>query len=438
MLAQAVSSWLTILRHSSLICSGQALKEAPLLLVFGSLATDNVQDINATVTVMLRRRGFGPLEVRTMSISRIDLLQLFDIDLSRKWRMSDVRRLLDSKSRSPAYERYKESFQWLFEAQSMPADSETRANDPTTLLLSQKVNCPYSLDRFDRFALAKDNNDPADQGGVITISQSLRAAMVCIWRQYDGAKDPLEIRHSGSVDIPKHYLKQLSGLFDNISEGQMMYPFLSLRYSSSDLGKVLDQDGVLLGTLVSGGLDHEPDETMKRYVVENLSWRRYEGLFLQSTSGMGIYTSGTERTESADIDLYENTLFRAVQVCEVCLLERRLLRTFRTRADGDAKKVRIIPRPFLVEKRREELLVLEDDLINALPFWSPESMRLVRKAQEIFNIPIFLRDAKDSYNFLESRYQNTKTTALAALAVAAYVLDKLGVWQMIGNHLGIR
>jgi hypothetical protein len=371
-------------------------------------------------------------------ISRIDSLQLFDIDLSKKRRIPDVRKLLDSKSSSPAYERYEQSFQWLFEAQGMPADSETRTEDPTKLLLSQEVNCPYSLDRFDRFALVGDSNDPTDQGGVITISQSLRAAMVCIWRRCDSAANPLEIRHSGSADIPQHYLKQLLGIFDYVSEGQMMYPFLSLRYSSSDLEQVLSQDGVLLGTLLSGGLDHEPDETMRRYVAENLSLRRYEGLFLRSTSGMGIYTSGTERLEDADVDLYENTLFRAVQVCEVCLLERRLLRSFRTRADSDAKKVRIIPRPLLVEKRREELLVLEDDLINALPFWSPESMRLVRKAQEIFNIPMFLRDAKDSYNFLESRYQNTKTTMLAAVAVAAYVLDKLGVWLAIGHRLRIQ
>jgi hypothetical protein len=138
--------------------------------------------------------------------------------------------------------------------------------------------------------------------------------MVCIWRRYGSTANPLEIRHAGSVDIPQHYLKQLLGIFDYISEGQMMYPFLSLRNSSSDLEQVLSQDGVLLGTLLSGGLDHEPDETMRRYVAENLSWRRYEGLFLRSTSGMGIYTSGAERPEDADVDLYENTLFRAVQV----------------------------------------------------------------------------------------------------------------------------
>ena len=370
-----------------------------------------------------------------MPITRIDLLQLFDIDLSSKRRIPDLKTLLNSESSSPAYERYVKSFQWLFEAQAVRGDRESRAEDPTRQLLSQEVNCAYSLNRFDRFGLVTNPKDPTDQGGVITISRSLKAAMVCIWHRYEGTRDPLEIRHSGTVDIPKHYLMQLSRIFDYISEGQMMYPFISLRYSSSDLQQIINQDGVLFGKLISGGLDHEPDEIMRRYVVENLSWRRYEGLFLQSSSGMGIYTSGTERTEDADVDLYENTLLRAVQVCEVCLLERRLLTTFRTSANSDAKKVRIIARPLLVERRREELLVLEDDLINALPFWSPESMRLVRKAQEIFNIPIFLRDAKDSYKFLESRYQNTKTTTLAAVAVATYMLEKLGVWKTIGQYL---
>src|SRR5947209_9966811 len=179
-----------------------------------------------------------------MPITRIDFVQLFDIDLGRKRRIPDVRGLLASESSSPAYERYVSSFEWLFEAQSTPANKVARDEDPTKLVLSQEVHCPYSLDRFDRLALVGDNRDKNDRGGVITISQSLKAAMVCIWRQYEGASDldPLKIRHSGSADIPKHYLKQLSGIFDYISEGSMMYPFISVRYSSSDLEEVINQN----------------------------------------------------------------------------------------------------------------------------------------------------------------------------------------------------
>jgi hypothetical protein len=152
-------------------------------------------------------------------ISRIDFLQLFDIDLSRKKRIPDVRRLLNSEP-SPAYKLYQGSFKWLFEEQGMPADSESRAEDPTKLLLSNEVNCPQSLDRLDRFGLVGDSKDPTDQGGVITISESLRTAMVCIWQRYDSERKPLEIRHSGSADIPKHYLKQLSGISITLPRGR--------------------------------------------------------------------------------------------------------------------------------------------------------------------------------------------------------------------------
>ena len=72
-------------------------------------------------------------------------------------------------------------------------------------------------------------------------------------------------------------------------------------------------------------------------------------------------------------------------------------------------------------------------MVKTLPFRSTEAESLVRKAQEIFQIPTFLRDAKDSYDFLEKRYQNTKTTALAALAVATYILDKLKFWDKLAS-----
>src|ERR1017187_1861368 len=368
-----------------------------------------------------------------MPISRIDAIQLFDLDLSRRGRIPDLRKLLDIDAESAAYTRYTESFEWIFEAQSTPGDAKDRTIDPTLQYLSQKVNCPYSPPGFDRFALTEDPSDSHDRGGVITLSQDLQAGMVCTWGSYLGTSDALAIKHSLSVDISAHYLKQLSGPFDYISEGHLMYPFIGLRYASSELDEVLRDDGIILGMVLSGGLDHEFDDTMRSYVSKGLSLRRYEGLFLQSSGGLGVYVSGTESTAEADLDLYERTLFRAVQVCEICLLEQRMLRTFKSIADKDAKKVRIFPRPFLIEKRREELLILENEMVKSLPFRSPESVPLVRKAQEIFQVPSFLQDAKDSYNFLETRYQNTKTTALATVAVVAYILDRLKVWNTIAR-----
>ena len=370
-----------------------------------------------------------------MPISRIDVIQLFDLDLSRRGRIPDPRKLLKTDAESAAYKRYVESFEWIFEAQSTPGDAKDRTIDPTLQYLSQRVNCPYSPPGFDRFALKKAPMDSQDCGGVITLSKDLQAGMVCTWQTYSGTGDALAIKHSLSVDIPAHYLKQLSGLFDYISEGHLMYPFIGLRYTSSELGAVLRDESTFLGMVLCGGLDHESDDTMRLYVSNGLSLRRYEGLFLHSSGGLGVYVSGVEPSAEADLELYERTLFRAVQVCEICLLEQRVLRTFKSAADKDAKKVRIFPRPFLIEKRREELLTLENKLVRSLPFRSPESAPLIRKAQEIFQVPSFLQDAKDSYNFLETRYQNTKTTALAAVAVLAYLLDKLTVWKIIAEWM---
>jgi hypothetical protein len=88
-----------------------------------------------------------------------------------------------------------------------------------------------------------------------------------------------------------------------------MYPFLSLRYASGDLAQVIREEGVFLGCLISGGLNHESDETMRSYVSQNVSRRNYEGLFLQSSKAIGVYTRGAEPNSDADLDLYEKHCF---------------------------------------------------------------------------------------------------------------------------------
>lgn len=363
----------------------------------------------------------------------IDVVQMFDLDLSRNGPLTDLRQLLPIKHKSDAFERCYESFRWVFESQTVPGGAEDRAIDPTVRYYARDVNCADSWPNFDRFALAPDSKDRLDKGGILTISRNLQAGVLCTWRSHPGTENALDLKLALSVDIPKHYLKQISSLFDYIAEGQLMYPFVSLLYRSSNLAEVMQDDGIALGRLLSGGLDHESDQTMREYVSEGLSHRRYEGLFLQSSGGLGVYTSGVEPTPEKDLELYERTLFRAVQICELCLIEQRLLRTYRKKVDEDAKKVQLFPRPFLVERHREELLELENRMVKTLPFRSTEAEPLVRKAQEIFEIPTFLRDAKDSYDFLEKRYQNTKTTALAALAVATYILDKLKFWDLLSS-----
>jgi len=240
------------------------------------------------------------------------------------------------------------------------------------------------------------------------------------------------VKLSLDTAIPSHYLNQVSILFPYIAEAELMYPFFGIQYDETDVQQVLAREGVFLGRLFSGGLDHEADATLKSYLADNASIRGYEALFVRSSDGLGVYSSHVEEDPVQDQRLYENTVFRAVQVCEICLLEHRLLRSFKLRVDLDAKKVRVLPRPLLVERRRSELLALEMAMVKALPFRTPEARPLIRKAQQNFNIPQSLQDAKDTYDFLETRYQNTKTAALAIIAFVTYALDKMKVWDWLG------
>jgi hypothetical protein len=377
-----------------------------------------------------------------MHITHIDVARLFDIDLSGGGQIPDLRESLQTESPSETYSRYGDSFPWLFDSQDTPGNKEQIKINPTVRYLSERVNCPHSLPGFDRFSLGRNSEDQSDKGAVITISRTLRIAVVCVWNRYEGSAKAIDIKLSLGTAIPRHYLDEISILFPYIAEVELMYPVFGMRYDEADLQEVLDREAVFLGRLFSGGLDHETDETLKGYLVDNVSIRGYEALFVRSSDGLGVYSSHVECDPRQDQRLYENTFFRAVQVCEVCLLEHRLLRSFKTRVDLDAKKVRVLPRPFLVERRRSELLALEMGMVKALPFRTPEAVPLLRKAQQNFKIPQSLQDAKDSYDFLETRYQNTKTTALAILAVVTYACDKMKLWEWLGafirtqiNHL---
>ena len=370
-----------------------------------------------------------------MPVTRSDVVRLFDIDLGRGGRIPELRESLKTKSPSETYSRYSESFSWLFDPQDTPGNTEQIKINPTVRYLSEQVNCPYSLPGFDRLSLRRNIEDESDKGGVITISRSLRIAVVSIWNRYQGGDRAIDIKLSLDTSIPLHYLNQISLLFPYISEAELMYPFFGIQYDEADLQEVLAREGVFLGRLFSGGLDHESDATLKNYLTDNVSIRGYEALFVRSSDGIGVYSSHVEEDPVQDQRLYENTFFRAVQVCEVCLIEHRLLRSFKTRVDMDAKKVRVLPKPLLIERRRRELLALEIGMVKALPFRTPEATPLIRKAQQNFSIPQLLQDAKDSYDFLEERYQNTKTTALAILAVITYICDKMKLWEWLGAFI---
>ena len=131
-----------------------------------------------------------------MPITRIDVVRLFDIDLSRGGRIPDPQGSLQTKSPSETYSRYGESFGWLFDPQDVPGSTEQIKINPTVRYLSERVNCPYSLPGFDRLSLDRNREDQSDKGGVITISRSLKIAIISVWNRYEGGTSAIDIKLS--------------------------------------------------------------------------------------------------------------------------------------------------------------------------------------------------------------------------------------------------
>jgi hypothetical protein len=117
-----------------------------------------------------------------------------------------------------------------------------------------------------------------------------------------------------------------------------VYPFISLRHESQNLAEVAGR-WRSTGAFTFGWTRPRVDSTLCNYIFQGLSHRRYERLFLQAAGGIGVSTSGTEIDSEQDLEFGER---------------------------------------------------------------STEAEPLARKAQAIFQIPTFLRDAKGSYNFLEN------------------------------------
>lgn len=87
------------------------------------------------------------------SISCIDVVQMFDLDLSRNGPLTDLRQLLPVKHSSKAFTRCCESFRWVFESQTVPGGPDERAVDPTVRYYATDVNCSDSWPNFDSLCL---------------------------------------------------------------------------------------------------------------------------------------------------------------------------------------------------------------------------------------------------------------------------------------------
>jgi hypothetical protein len=152
-------------------------------------------------------------------ITNVDATQLFDIDLGKAGKLPDFRSTMKVNSKSEAYSRCYDSFDWLFDPQERPGDKGSQDRDPMSAegtglvenraphtdrrqgakgrsgpfgkvaYPAEDVNCEFSLPGFDRFSLESNPDDPFDKGGLITFSHTFSVAVVCIWKRYGPEKN---------------------------------------------------------------------------------------------------------------------------------------------------------------------------------------------------------------------------------------------------------
>jgi hypothetical protein len=151
-------------------------------------------------------------------------------------------------------------------------------------------------------------------------------------------------------------------------------------------------------------------------------------LYLRWTDALGLYAN-------FDPDTREYTIARAVQLYEICVLVRRILRSASSDITELSTGLTALHAPIASRRWRRSNAVLTkftDTELNYLvspPVRSVEGEVLLRKAYQHFGISDLVDATRRNYAALERRLQWIKAQWLGAVAVFAFILDKLvGLW----------
>jgi hypothetical protein len=330
-----------------------------------------------------------------MAYLRTDVLSLFDLDFQRS-RVSN--KDLESIQRHNTNEKlrtlYESSFEWLFYGSSLPGLS--------------------------RFYFPGDKRPTV--GSCLTLHPEHGIGVFTVWSTYLHDADPLQRKHS-AWDGAEDSLRKIYGLGLDIREIQRHYPFVSVLANTDNLTSFCRENAVELGRLFTGNYEYEDEHRLAKYVDDNISTRGYERLFVRWTEALAVYA---DSADDKDKRRYEQTLCRALQVYETCVLVERLLR--KLNAETDRIVSTLAPyrfRPWAVNNLITSLLNTERTYIVSPPVSSVEAQRLLQAAFNNFGIPHLLESAKSSVEFLEKRYQWEKAQFLGLIAVVAWLAEKL-------------
>jgi len=335
-----------------------------------------------------------------MELLRTDIISLHDLEFrGASLEAAEIERLRSASADTLLDTRLRESCNWLFDGQVLPG--------------------------FERFSFPENESN---KGSSLLLSSTEGIGVLSVWQSFPGNRDPLELKNEMWESSGPH-LAPLANIGLEVEESDRYYPFIAVRSNASDLDDFCKNHAEEIGRLFTGGYDYEDSRYLKQYIENNISRRSYERLYIRWTEALAIYD------RNVDTDNYENTVFRAVQLFETCIVIRRLLRTLNRSIDAIYPSVSLLrPRPWKVNSLSQKLMSLERGFVIAPPIWSAEAERLLQQAYEHFGIPKMFDSSKRSQEVLERRFQWAKTQLLVGLAVVTYILDKFKLFDLLSIH----
>jgi hypothetical protein len=348
-----------------------------------------------------------------MRAEKIDAVMLYDLDFTyplSEAQLQPLKKVSNSASPGKMRELLGESFRWLFYDCT---DSEWLPG----------------MERIDVSHLLEPSEDV--KGASLLVYPKYGVAVASVWRTIGPIDDLTDKVNNITLD-DAGLIRALVSKGLEIHDAKREYPFISVTFDQDDLGTFARENAVELGKLLPGGIEHQEEKYLRRTILKmNLSRREYERLYITWTDALALYCH-----RGIDQKTLDRTIFRALQLCETCILTSRLLSTIQSQIDKTYLSVRAWwPRALRVNALTESLGAISRDLIISPPVQSMESARLLERAYSAFELDSEANRATTHASLLEARFQWCKAQFLAGVAIVVFVLEKLSIFQLLAMWL---
>ena len=333
-----------------------------------------------------------------MDIRRADVISLYDLEFKGDVLSSKDRKILQEKSQQTHMgKRFSSSFSWLFYGEQLPGS--------------------------ERFSLPVTSKEKSQRGACVLVDADNAIGVYSVWNSLRDQADPLALKRN-AWELSSSQVEDFNRLGLDLEEVERHYPFVAIQAEASDLPQFCANNAEDLGRLFTGDYESEDPSCLKEYISGNLSRRSYERLLIRWTEALAVYAGDISE------DQYENSLFRAVQVFEACIMVRALFRKISKRADSMKRKLIVFtPHPWAVKGIMNSMAAAEETFIVSPPVSSVEAERLLLTSYERFGIGKTVESARRVCESLDNRFQWVKAQILGGVAVAVFVIDTLLKWK---------